>query len=177
VQLRRGQLELALRSYSDAHMILSASLGPEHPNVGILVNNLGDVLLRRGQSAVAEEHFTRAMAIFSASFGADSPPLAYPLTGRGEALLALGRTAEALVDLERALVLRDAGSPTDLARTRFALARALWIDEATRSRGHALAVLAQDELRVADPTAPELNDIVAWLAGHTPGPALTRRAG
>jgi len=177
VQQRRGQIEMALRSYSDAHMILAAGLGPEHPNVGILVNNLGDVQLRRGQSAVAEEHYTRAMAILSASFGADSPPLAYPLTGRGEALLALGRTAEALVDLERALVLRDAGSPTDLARTRFALARALWIDEATRSRGHALAVLAQDELRVADPTAPELSELVAWLAVHTAEAALTRSAG
>jgi tetratricopeptide (TPR) repeat protein len=174
VQLRRGQLEQALRSYSDAHMILVAGLGPQHPNVGVLVNNLGDVLQRQHQYAAAEDHYVRAMAIFTASFGADAPPLAYPLTGRGEALLALGRGAEALVDLERALTLRDAGSPTDLARTRFALARALWSDdEATQRRARGLAVLALDELRAADPTAPEVKDYQAWLAVHPEGPAPT----
>ncbi len=177
VQLRRGQLEQALRSYTDAHMILSASFGPQHPNVGILINNLGDVLLRKGQAAEAEQHYVRALAIFAASFGADGSPLAYPLTGRGEARLLLGRRDEAIVDLERALQLRDAGDPIDLARTRFALARALWTDVAMRARAEQLIGLAHEALLAAGASAPyERQELEAWRTSHPLAPAINPRA-
>jgi eukaryotic-like serine/threonine-protein kinase len=165
VQMRRGQLVAALGSYTQAHAILVAGLGPSHPNVGVALNNLGDVLQRQGLHAPAEEHYLRALAIFEARFGEAAPPLAYPLTGLGEALLAQGRRDEALTRLERALALRDAGSKADLARTRMALARALWRDPAARTRARELAGLARDELRGAGPVAArELGEAEAWLA-------------
>jgi len=172
---RRGELAQSERAYKQAHAILLAGLGPQHPNVGTILNNLGDTLLRQGQFAAAEEHYTRALAIFVASFGEDAQPLAYPLTGLGEALLAQRRLAEALTRLERALTLRDAGSPTDLARTRFALARALWADPAARARAHGLAELARDELRAAGKAATrELGEVEAWLASRPAPPVAAR---
>ena len=165
--LRRGELAQSERAYKEAHAILLAGLGPQHPSVGTILNNLGDTLLRQGNFAAAEEHYTRALAIFVARFGEGAQPLAYPLTGLGEALLAQGRAAEAITRLEQALALRDAGSPTDLARTRFALARALWTDPAARARAHPLASLARDELRAAGKAATrELGEVEAWLTDH-----------
>ncbi len=163
---RRGQLAQSERAYKRAHAILLAGLGPEHPNVGTLLN-LGDTLLQQGDYAAAEQHYTRALAIFTARLGDDATPLSYPLTGLGEALLAQGRGPEARARLERALTLRDAGSPTDLARTRIALARALWADPSAHVRARGLAELARDELRAAGPTASrELHEAESWLTGH-----------
>ncbi|MBL8973875.1 MAG: tetratricopeptide repeat protein, partial [Myxococcales bacterium] len=170
VQMRRGQLAAAQRTYTRAHAIFVAGLGEQHPNVGIVLNNLGDVLQRQGQPVAAEELYLRALAIFSASFGAEAPPLAYPLTGLGEALLAQGRGAEALPRLELALRLRDVGSPVELARTRFALARALWTrasEQTTRDRARDLAALARDDLSAAGSSSTrELREVLLWLAAH-----------
>ena len=170
VQMRRGQLPEAQRSYTRAHAIFVAGLGEQHPNVGIVLNNLGDVLQRQGQPVAAEELYRRALAIFSASFGDQAPPLAYPLTGLGEALLAQGRGADALPRLEQALGLRDVGSPVELARTRFALARALWLhasDPPDRTRARDLAQLARDDLASAgQASARELREVLLWLGAH-----------
>ena len=170
VQMRRGQLAEAQASYTRAHAIFVAGLGAQHPNVGITLNNLGDALQREGQAVAAEELYLRALAIFSAGFGEQASPLAYPLTGLGEALLAQGRGAEARERLERALMLRDVGSPVELARTRFALARALWSatrEPADRGRARELAGLARDDLHSAGPSsARELREVLAWLAVH-----------
>ena len=169
VQMGRGQLAEAHRTYTRAHAIFVAGLGEQHPNVGIVLNNLGDVLQRQGQPVAAEELYLRALAIFTASFGEQAPPLAYPLTGLGEALLAQSRGAEALTRLELALRLRDVGSPVELARTRFALARALWTrtEPADRDRARGLAGLARDDLRAAGKTsARELRELLLWLAAH-----------
>ena len=167
VQVRRALYPEAQASFERAREILAAGLGHEHFHVGVTHNNLGDVLQRRDQPAAAQEHYDRALAIFIASFGPDAPPMAYPLTGTGECRLAQGHPAEAVVILERALSLRSADEPPELARTRFALARALWSDPAAHARARDLARLARDDYRGASVTyARELREVEAWLAGH-----------
>jgi len=164
VEMRRGEWSAARASYEQAHEILVAALGPEHPNVGVVANNLGDAALRLGDHLAAAAHHGRAREIFSASFGDEAPPLAYPLTGLGESLLARGQAREAVALLERALALRDPGSPTDLARTRLALARALALAGEPGGRAVTLAGEARDALAEAGPAfARERAEAEAWL--------------
>ena len=90
----------------------------------------------------------------------------WSLTGIGLDLLALARPAEAVDPLERAVSERAAGTvPTELAESRFALARA---------RGRALAEAAREGLRA--PTTrygswygEALAAIESWLATHAAG--------
>jgi len=167
VMTRRGQYVDAQARFELARTILGAGLGHDHFHVGVTHNNLGDVLQLRGQPVAAREHYDRAVAIFTASFGADAPPLAFPLTGTGECLVALGKPAEAVPTLERALALRAADDRTELARTRFALARALWPEPSSRPRARELATRARDDYRAASLThARELGDVEAWLGAH-----------
>jgi hypothetical protein len=82
--------------------------------------------------------------------------------------LAQGDPTGAAEALERALLLGEAGDPTDLARTRFALARALAAAEAPRARELALAALTA--LTAAGPAyARQRAEAEAWLA-ETPLP-------
>ena len=161
---RRGEWTAAQASYRRARTILVAALGPEHFNVGVVDNNLGDVAQHLGDHAEAARRYGHADAVFTRSFGADAAPRAYPLTGLGESALAQGRVREARELLEQALALRDAGSPTDLARTKLALGRALAGDPATAERAAALATEARDVFAAAGPAyARELAAAEAWL--------------
>ena len=71
--------------------------------------------------------------------------------------------------LERALLIRevDEFDPTLVADTRFALARALWLDGGDRRRARALAVAARDAY--VSRQRSEAADVTAWLASHSPG--------
>jgi predicted Ser/Thr protein kinase len=163
VWMRRGEWSEARATYNQAREILVSAFGPDHPNVGVVDNNLGEVAIHSEQPAAAAALYARAQRIFTASFGEDAAPLAYPLTGLGEALLLEGRVAEARAHLEKALALRDAGSPADLGRTRFALARAVAPDDPARA--DELAAMARAELVAAGPAyARELSELDLWLA-------------
>ena len=105
--------------------------------------------------------------------GPDHPDLAYPLTGLGQSLLGLTKPADALPLLERALTLRTTHEidPALLAKTRFALARALWTTPATqgrdRPRARTLAEQARDAYAaLGDATKTELAEVQTWLAEH-----------
>jgi Tfp pilus assembly protein PilF/predicted Ser/Thr protein kinase len=168
LEARRGDWEAARAHYNQARAIFVAALGAEHPNVGVLDNNLGHLAFQSGEHAAAAAHFERALAVFTDAFGPDAAPLAYPLTGIGELRLAQGDPTGAAEALERALLLGEAGDPTDLARTRFALARALAAAEAPRARELALAALTA--LTAAGPAyARQRAEAEAWLA-ETPLP-------
>ena len=166
VHMRRGDYQPAESLYHQAQAILVAASGPTHPNVGVVHNNLGDVLRRLGRRDQAREHYTRARTIFQIALGQQNPALAYPLTGMGELLVDDDRPADALPLLEQALALREGGDPTDLARTRFALARALGPTDGPRA--HALASQARTDYTSAGPAyARELAEVTAWLAGRS----------
>ncbi|MEZ4453706.1 MAG: serine/threonine-protein kinase [Nannocystaceae bacterium] len=160
--MRRGAPDEARVSYDRARAILVAAVGPSHPHVGVLDNNLGYLALSLGDPVAATERFRRAQGVFEAAFGPEAPPLAYPLTGLGEALLAEGQVDDARETLELALRLRDQGIPNDVARTRYALARAL---EATdRPRALELAGAAREGYASVGPAyRRELDEVDAWI--------------
>jgi len=58
-----GDLAGARAAYERALRILEASLGLEHPNVAVTVNNLGRVLKDQGDLAGARAAFERALRI------------------------------------------------------------------------------------------------------------------
>jgi len=53
--------------------ISEAALGPDHPDVGIRLNNLGGVLRDLGDLPGAREQYERALAIGEAALGPDNP--------------------------------------------------------------------------------------------------------
>ncbi len=143
-------------SYERALAIFEKQLGPEHPNVALLVNNLGSVLKTLGDLAGARAAFERALRIDEASFGQGHPSVARDVNNLGSVLRDLGDLAGARAAYERALrideasfgpdhpnvairvnnlgnVLQDLG---DLAGAGAAFERALRIDEASFGPDH-----------------------------------------
>jgi serine/threonine protein kinase/tetratricopeptide (TPR) repeat protein len=154
---------------SRALAVWESALGPDHADLGIPLVNLGDVALQQGKYAQALPLCTRALAIETRTGGADNPALAWSLTCQGEAHLGLRAAREAIPILERARRLRDAspGDPGELARTRLALARALWDGGGDRGRARELARQAAATFATLGAVwAPRRADAAAWLAVH-----------
>ncbi len=82
----------------------------------------------------------------------------------GEARLVAGHPREALAPLERSVTFLRRSYPGDLARGRFALARALVAAGGDGARAGALARQARDELASAPGLAYELAVVQKWLA-------------
>lgn len=137
------------------------------------LTNLGAVACSEGKFEQARDYQERALAIREQALGPDHPQIAYPLTGLGQALLGQREPADALAHLERALSIRssDEGEPTQLAKTRFVLARALWDAPADAGRDRAraleLAELARSVYAEAgEKSTKELAEVEAWLREH-----------
>ncbi|WP_240359023.1 serine/threonine-protein kinase [Pyxidicoccus trucidator] len=140
--------------------------GPAHPETAADLTALGDLALREGRPRDAMDFARRAVDAYEA-FQKDHPDVAAPLTTLGQALLARGQAREAHAALERALHLRTLhpGPGADLAKTRFALARALPSKDAARARALAtqsLAFYASD----AATFSAEADRIREWLQGR-----------
>ncbi|EDM75915.1 serine/threonine kinase family protein [Plesiocystis pacifica SIR-1] len=174
-----GDYAGARASFEGALAIYEASLGESHPVVAITLDNLGSVALALGEFEQARAHHERALAIGEAAMGEDHPDLAYSLTGLGQAKLGLGDADGAAEALERALMLRlreDATvEATELAKTRFALARALLgalpgEDWTYRwQRAVALADEARASYALAGPGSEQaLDEVEAWLLEERP---------
>jgi tetratricopeptide (TPR) repeat protein len=162
---RHGEAERVLAAAVEHQL---AALGREHPDVAMTRSNLGEARLGMGEYAAALAEFERALEIYAEAFEADHPRRAHPLTGRGESLLELGRK-EAASPLEQAVkLLERPGSPQEeLARARFALARAVWSSDPERSRE--LAALAGEGLRHATASADvqrRLGAVETWVHEH-----------
>jgi eukaryotic-like serine/threonine-protein kinase len=130
---------------------------------------LGDLALDVGHFSEAAIHFRKALAIDEQVFGADGVPLSGPLTGIGEAALGEKNFAEAALSLERAIKLREGRRvPRQAdARTRFALARALWEQRSDRERALRLAHEAREGyLAGAKRDRKTVEQVDAWLATH-----------
>ena len=138
---------------SRALAIREKALGPDHPSVGESLHNLANVDVAAGAPAAARPLYERALEIHEKAVGPDHPDVAYHLTGLAEVALAEGRAAEAIAPAERAARIRSQGEvPAELlARSRLALARALWGAPAEaggdRARAVALAREAGDAIR------------------------------
>ena len=94
----RGHYERALAIFEEV-------LGPEHPKVGTLVNNLGGVLQDMGDLEGAREHIERALAIDEAAYGHDHPEVGRDVNNLGLVLKAMGDLEGAREHYERALAI------------------------------------------------------------------------
>jgi tetratricopeptide (TPR) repeat protein/predicted Ser/Thr protein kinase len=167
------KLEEARGYYERALAIKEKALGSEHPDIVLSLNNLGNALYQQGKLDEARGHYERALAIAEKALSPDHPDIGYPATALGRVLIDLGKPVEALQQLERALSIRTAhaGDPTQLAETRFVLARALWEAPAgqgrDRVRGRELAELARTTYAEAGKgSARHLSDVETWLIEH-----------
>jgi eukaryotic-like serine/threonine-protein kinase len=164
--LDEGDERAATAHLERALALYERTLGAGHPDLAIPLSNLGDLAIRRGDFVRALDYCRRALVLDEAAAGPDAPDLAYDLVCVGEAELGRGDRAAARPLLERALALRTggAGDPGELARTRFALARALW-GLGDRPRARQLAIEARDGLAaLGDAWADRHAAVVAWLA-------------
>jgi len=167
VALDAGRMEDARAHFEAARVLWEASLGPGHPKVASALYNLGHVELRRHQVRQALVYLRRALAVREKALGAEHPRVVQTLGLLGAALVQGGQLAEARELLERALAIstRLELAPADLARVRFALARALWSSPEERARALALAREAQAAYARGRSThATQSREVQAWLA-------------
>lgn len=166
VYLAMGRYADAISHYREALDILKRCVTPSSEHIGRLHYNIGVSHHLEGRYVEAIENYHQALGVSEVIFPADHPELAYPLAGLGSALVELGRYVDAREPLERALAIRSRKDvmPIDIGEIRFALARALPINEHKRAR--TLALLARDDYgALGDSDAIER--INAWIETPT----------
>jgi tetratricopeptide (TPR) repeat protein len=103
----RGQPGHARPLYEAALAINEAALGPDHPEVAINLNNLGDLLRNLGRPGDARPLLERALAIDEAAYGPDHPEVATDLNNLATVLGNLAQPEAARTLLERAVVIHE----------------------------------------------------------------------
>ena len=93
--------------------ITEAIYGPDHPEVGLRLNDFSSILYTLGRFAEAEQLVERALAIAETTYGADHPNVATGLNNLAQILLAQRRFAEAQPLIERALAIAETTDGTD----------------------------------------------------------------
>ncbi len=163
---RQGKYPQALEHCQRAVAIVEKA-GLALPAAGEALTTAGDVAEKLGRHAEAAAYQERSLAALARALGSTHPDLAFPLTGLGSAYLGWGKPFRALAPLERALALREGpdGDASDLAGTRFHLARALWGTRGGRARALRLAEQARDTFVGAGSSRQEeAREVAAWLA-------------
>jgi len=165
VALKEGRAAEARADYQKTLDIWTAKLGAEHPSVSAALDGLGDAYFAEGKPAVALGYYKRALALLEKTVGPKHPDLADSLIGIGLVELTNGAPKRAVPLLERALALREKDAePLDLARARFALARALGPGDPTRA--NQLATEARTAYaKSSAANAREIAEIDRWLRG------------
>jgi tetratricopeptide (TPR) repeat protein len=104
----RADLDAARPLFERAVRIDETTYGPDHPNVAVDVNNLGNLLLELGDLAGARALFERALRIDEATYGPDHPNVAVRVNNLGSVLRELGDLHGARAHYERALQIDQA---------------------------------------------------------------------
>jgi tetratricopeptide (TPR) repeat protein len=111
------------------HQLTTIYREEQHPYIGYVLANRGELWARAKNHRAAADDYTRARDIFVARFGPDHPMVGRVLAGLGDAQLELGQRRAARESLERALeVLLESPSADDReprAVAEFAMARLL----------------------------------------------------
>ena len=162
-----GRGNEAVDQYARVLAIQRAKLAPDHPKVIETIIDLAEGRRVAGHAAAALDDYRQALALTE-----HAPALQryvpYALTGIGDSELDLGAAAKATEPLTRALAFREAlpADDIDLARTRFALARALALSGGNQARARELAEAARSGYTADRPAARAGRaQIEAWLAG------------
>ena len=141
--------------------------GPEHPSTLLTASNLARIELLRKRHRGAEARFRQVRDSALRTLGSDHLTTVMATLGLAEALLSLGRVDTALPLLEETLSVVDRRSFRGEVRahSRFALARALRLDERDGTRALELARAARELFQGAgDAGGREVARIDAWLA-------------
>jgi tetratricopeptide (TPR) repeat protein len=159
-----GRLDEALDLYARALTIKQKTIGADHPSTAITESNIGDALVLKKRYPEAIAHLERAAETLRNKLGPDHPNLAFALYSLGEAELANGHPERAKEALEQTLRIRTSRKvdPADIARTQFALARAIRREDPERARELALAA-ERGLAGIAPRAADELAKVRAWL--------------
>jgi hypothetical protein len=147
VRLEQGRADEALARANDAAAAFAASGGDKSDAYGETLICRGSALLAQGKARDGIEALEQGIALREAT-NRERVAIAGDHTLLAEAELANGKPEDALARAERALELSAKGTryPGELARTRFALARALVATGGDRTRASDLAKQASDEL-------------------------------
>jgi len=164
-----GRFHDALEAGNRAVAIIEKVQDSEVSTTGNAYATRGLALAKLGQYSAAVADFTRALTIYESDPGSLPRMLADPLHGLGEVRLMQHELSAAIAYLERALRIRevDEVDPTLVADTRFALARALWLDGGDRRRARSLAVAARDGYEIR--RRAEAVYVADWLDSHSRG--------
>ncbi len=103
----RGQYRQALPLAQDAVAVTEAALGPDHPTIGILRSNLGDVLRDLGDLRGARTQLENALQISETALGPDHPDIGILRSNLGDVLRGLGDLYDARTQLEKALQISE----------------------------------------------------------------------
>ncbi len=169
VEANQRQWPEALSHFRQALEVRLATVGREHPKTALTLHNVGNVFNLQGRYGEALTYFKQALAIEEKTLGADHPEVAAELTSIADIERRTGHPERAIETLERALKIMEAQElePGDVARTRFALAQALW--EVGRDTDRALALARQarqDFLTLGEKDKVILAEVEAWLVGR-----------
>ncbi|HLM43603.1 MAG TPA: tetratricopeptide repeat protein, partial [Myxococcaceae bacterium] len=94
--------EQALPHYTRALALMEKARGPEHPDVAISLNNLGNVSRDMGRHEQALRYHTRALAVREKALGPEHAKVAMSIHNLGTVLYAQGRYELALRRFEHA---------------------------------------------------------------------------
>jgi tetratricopeptide (TPR) repeat protein len=175
--MKLGRINEAVEISQRAISIFTATLGPQHPSTASALDVLAELMCARRDFAKAIQLSETAMGIWEREWGADHMALAYPLTTLGEAFLGLEQAKKAIPPLERALKIRELSDPEPelLAKTRFALARALF-RTGSPLRGRHFGEQALKDLRGDSHARTQAADIERWLTSpDAPSDRLSMR--
>ena len=156
--------DIVSANYPRAIAIYEAKYGKDSLEIAVTSINLGEAQRAQGHLDAAEKSYTRARDIIAKQLGEDHPMLGHAWNGLGQVELARGHHEEAGRLLERAVQIRSKAKmdATDLAESKFALARALPDTDAARA-----TQLASDAATVYKDAGPgyakRYADVEAWL--------------
>jgi non-specific serine/threonine protein kinase/serine/threonine-protein kinase len=150
--VQEGDYDDAARYLERSLDILRSELGEDHPDVGVLLNNLGMVMRRRGDFRSARDAFRSSLDNARKSLDPAHPDIAMGLRNLAVAERALGAYEKARGHLERSLAILEGAMGADhlsVANAHSMLADlALHQDDLERARRHnqrALDLLAEPE--------------------------------
>jgi len=167
LEMQQHHYDAALAAFQNALSVIEHSRGPESAEAAGVHRDIAGALVAQGKLADALVHSQRDVAILDKT-GKDNPRLPTAQMQLAEIELALGHPAIAAPAAERGLVLSEAqgddAEPNELARLRFALARALWDTGGDRVRARKLA----EQAETGQTDAGRKADVTKWLASHRP---------
>jgi tetratricopeptide (TPR) repeat protein len=127
--LGQGEFQEALARFREAMRLRERLLGTEHPQVALVLGNVGLVLWRLGKLEEARAFLERDLALRQKLLGPEHPDVALPLQNLGGVLMEQKQYSAALGHLRRGLSIREAAlgrSHPAVADTLNNLASALW---------------------------------------------------